>query len=451
MSKFNLDLFVIGAGSGGIRAAKMAARYGARVAIAEQQYLGGTCVNVGCVPKKLLVYSSLYASEFDYAKGYGWDLAGAKFSWQQLILNKNREILRLNGVYERLLSDAGIQILTGKACIAGPNQITINDKTYTAERILIATGGRPAIPDIPGKQFCITSNDAFFLEKLPEKITLYGGGYIAVEFAGIFNGLGVDTTLVCRGPLLLRGFDHDAREFLVNEMRKKGIKLLHNDTIDRIDKDNDKLNVQLHQGGRHGSDMVMCAIGRQPNTDGFGLEAAGVKLDAEGAAIIDDSFRTSVASIYAIGDVTNRFQLTPVAIAEGTALADALFAGKPGNVDYENIPTCVFSQPNLAKVGLTEEQARQRFTGISVFKSSFTPLKHTMTGSVEKTFIKLVVDKQSDRVIGAHMVGAEAGEIIQGLAVAMKAGATKAQFDATLGIHPTAAEEFVTMRKPAML
>ena len=445
---YDYDLFVIGAGSTGVRAARMSAGFGARVAIAEERYLGGTCVNVGCIPKKMLVYAAHFSEDFADARAFGWDAPEPSFDWTRLIENKNREIAQLNGVYERLLVNAGAQLIRGRAKLLGPNALEVNGKRYTAERILIATGGWPSIPDIPGRELVISSNDAFFLERLPARALIVGGGYIAVEFAGIFNGLGVETALIYRGPLFLRGFDLDVREFLAGEMRKKGIELVFNESIRRVDANGQGLTVTLDHGPSRNVGLVLYATGRPPNTTGLGLEAAGVRLDTAGAVVVNDQYQSSVPSIYAIGDVTNRINLTPVATAEGAALARSLFGGGPARVDYRDIPTCVFSQPSIGSVGLTEEEAHADYKEIAVYKSSFTPLKHTLTGSGERTFMKLIVDRATDRVLGAHMVGADAGEIIQGIAIAMKAGATKAQFDATLGIHPTAAEELVTMREP---
>ena len=456
MSSYDYELFVIGAGSGGVRAARMSAGYGARVAIAEDRYLGGTCVNVGCVPKKLLVYASHYSEDFENAAGYGWTVGPATFDWRRLIENKNAEIRRLNGIYERLLSNAGVTLINGRATIIDPHTVAVNGRNYTTERILVATGGWPSVPDIPGKEHVITSNEAFYLESLPERAIIVGGGYIAVEFAGIFNGLGVDTTLVYRGPLFMRGFDDELREVLADEIRKKGIKLEFNINVDRIEKNGDEYIVHLSSNDERPpqfeprtTDLVMYATGRQPLTTGLGLEEAGVELNWNGAIIVKDDYQTSVPSIYAIGDVTHRFNLTPVATAEGTMLARNLYDNRSERVSYDDIPTCVFSQPNLGTVGVTEAEAREKYGAIDVYKTSFKPMKHTMTGSDEKTFMKLLVDKATDRVIGVHMIGPEAGEIIQGMAIAIKAGATKAQFDATLGIHPTSAEEFVTMREPA--
>ena len=456
MSSYDYDLFVIGAGSGGVRAARMSAGYGARVAIAEDRYLGGTCVNVGCVPKKLFVYASHYSEDFENAAGFGWSVGSATFDWNRLVEHKNTEIRRLNGVYERLLTNAGVNLITGRATIIDPHTVSINGDNYSAERILVATGGWPVVPDIPGKEHVITSNEAFYLDSLPKRAIIVGGGYIAVEFAGIFNGLGVETTLAYRGPLFMRGFDDDLREVLADEIRKKGIRLEFDTNVDRIEKDGDQYIVHLSnneagslQPGPMSADLVMYATGRQPLTAGLGLEAIGVELNWNGAVIVNDDYQTSVPSIYALGDVTHRFNLTPVATAEGTIFARNLYGNFSERVSYDDIPTCVFSQPNLGTVGVTETEAREKYGAIDVYKTGFKPMKHTMTGSDERTFMKLLVDKETDRVIGVHMIGPDAGEIIQGMAIAIKAGASKAQFDATIGIHPTSAEEFVTMRDPA--
>lgn len=446
--KYDYDLFVIGAGSGGVRAARMSATFGAKVAIAEDLYMGGTCVNVGCVPKKLFVYASHFSDDFEHARGFGWNSPEPDFTWQTLLENKNTEINRLNGIYQSLLDSAGVTTINGRASIKDPHTVSIGDTDYSAERILVATGAWPSIPDIPGKEHIISSNEAFYLETLPEKIIIVGGGYIAVEFAGIFNGLGVDTTLIYRGDLFLRGFDQDCRLFLKNEMQKKGINLLFQTNITSIVQQSDEFISLTTQGDELVSNRVMYATGRKPNITNIGLEEADVKLNNKGAIIVDEHYQTSVPSIYAIGDVTDRHNLTPVATAEGTALAKSLYNNEPVAVDYENIATCVFSQPNLGTVGLTEEEAKAKALDIDVYKSEFRHLKHTVSGSDEKVFMKMLVEKTSDRVIGVHMVGPDAGEIIQGMAIAIKAGATKHDFDSTIGIHPTAAEEFVTMREP---
>ncbi|MYH69937.1 MAG: glutathione-disulfide reductase [Gammaproteobacteria bacterium] len=449
MSEYDYDLFVIGAGSGGVRAARMSGGFGAKVAIAEDRYLGGTCVNVGCIPKKLFVYAAHYAEDFNDAAGYGWQVSEPVFDWSVLLNNKNTEIKRLNGIYKNLLKRNNVVLYNGRAVIEGPNTVRVNGESLSARRILVATGGWPHIPNIPGREHVISSNEAFFLDTLPASVVIVGGGYIAVEFAGIFHGLGVDTTLVYRGDLFLRGFDGEMREFLAEQMHLKGIKLLFNSRIDSIEQQNGRYLVNTAGTETITADLVMYATGRRPNTDNLGLETAGVELNEKGAIRVDDEYRSSVPSIYAIGDVTDHMNLTPVATAEGTALANNLFNNQSRRVDYRDVPTCIFSQPNLGTVGLTEQQARQEYANVEIYKSRFTSLKHTLTGSSEKTLMKIIVDKDTDKVLGVHMVGPDAGEIIQGIGIALKAGATKATFDATIGIHPTAAEEFVTMREPA--
>lgn len=446
--KYDYDLFTIGAGSGGVRASRIAAGFGARVGIAEEDRLGGTCVNAGCVPKKLLVYAAHYRDDFAESRGFGWTNSGTSFSWREFIKRKDAEIERLNRIYAQLLDSAGVIRHADRAALQDAHTVKVGDRVFTAERILIATGGVPALPEIPGARHVISSNEAFHLEALPRRIIIVGGGYIAVEFAGIFQGLGVETTLAYRGPLFLRGFDTDCRMLLAAEMTRRGIRLLFNTRITQIENTGQGYRAGLADGGHIDADLFMYATGRRPNTQGLGLEAAGVKLDDKGAVLINADYQTSAPSIYAIGDVTNRHNLTPVATAEGMALARRLYGGLDAGVDYSNIPTCIFSQPNLGTVGLTEDEARRQGRRIAVFKSDFTPLKHTLTESGEEALLKLIVDRDSDRVIGAHMLGAEAGEIIQGIAVAMKAGATKRHFDETIGIHPTTAEEFVTMREP---
>ncbi len=448
MAEFDYDLFVIGAGSGGVRAARMAGGFGARVAVAEERYLGGTCVNVGCIPKKLFVYAAHYAEEFRDAAGYGWQVSEPNFNWNVLLNNKNNEINRLNNIYENLLKRNNVDIYDGRAIIEGPNTVRVNGENISAKRILVATGGWPHIPDIPGKEHVISSNEAFYIDTLPQRAVIVGGGYIAVEFAGIFHGLGVDTTLVYRGDLFLRGFDREMCQFLAEQLRAKGIKLLFNTLINGIELENSHYKVNLAGTRAISTDLVLYATGRRPNTTNLGLETAGVRLNNKRAIVVDDEYRSSVSSIYAIGDVTDRMNLTPVATAEGTTLANNLFNNQSRRVDYHDIPTCIFSQPNLGTVGLTEEQAREEYKNVDIYKSRFTSLKHTLTGNSEKTLIKLIVDRDTDKVLGAHMVGSEAGEIIQGIGIAIKAGATKAIFDTTIGIHPTSAEEFVTMREP---
>jgi glutathione reductase (NADPH) len=446
---YDYDLFVIGAGSGGVRAARMSASYGARVAVAESTYLGGTCVNVGCVPKKLFVYGSHFAEEFVDARGFGWDATPAAFDWPRLRDNKTREIERLNGVYENLLKNAGVDIKWGRATLLDPHHVQVDGVTYSTEHVLIATGSWPSVPNIPGAELTVTSNEAFYLERFPERVVVVGGGYIAVEFAGIFAGLGAQTTLVYRSSLFLRGFDDEVRRFVAAELRKKHVELLFDTQVTAIDAEGEVRVLQLDNGETLEADLVMYAIGRNPNTANLGLEAAGVLKSASDAIVVDEHYRSSVPNIYAIGDVIGQHQLTPVAIAEGMCIANNLFTDNPPRtVDYELIPTAVFCQPNIGTVGLTEEAARTRFgDDVAVFATEFKPMKHTLSGRDERTLMKLVVRRSDDRVVGAHMVGPEAGEIIQGIAVAMTAGATKAHFDRTIGIHPTAAEEFVTMRQ----
>jgi glutathione reductase (NADPH) len=443
---YDLDLFTIGAGSGGVRASRIAASYGARVAVAEERYLGGTCVNVGCIPKKLLVYASEFGEGFEDAAGFGWAPDRPAFDWHKLIANKNHEIERLNGVYERLLIGAGVQIIRGRAEILDAHTVAINNKRITTQYILAATGSWPAVPPTPGAEFAITSNEAFFLDKFPQRSAIVGGGYIALEFAGILHGLGAKVALIHRGSLFLRGFDDDVRAVLAEEMRKRGLQLYFDSIVERIERAADGLQLTLTDGGHIEADLVMYATGRFPNSRGFGLERVGVELDIEGAVVVNEYSQSSVQNIYAIGDLTNRRNLTPVAIAEGHAVADTLFGGKPRSVDYDNVPSAVFSQPPIGTVGLTEAEARARYDAIDIYKSEFRPLKHTLSGRDERALMKLVVDQKTDRVLGAHIVGPYAGEIIQGVAIALKCGATKAQFDATIGIHPTAAEELVTMR-----
>jgi glutathione reductase (NADPH) len=447
MNRYDFDLVTIGAGSGGVRASRLAAGYGARVAVVEERYLGGTCVNVGCIPKKLLVYASEFGALFEEAAGFGWTMGAARFDWARLIANKNGEIERLNRVYGDLLTGAGATIIDGHAVVIDAHTVAVGDRRLSTEYLLIATGSWPAIPPIAGAEHAITSNEAFFLKQLPGSVILVGGGYIAAEFAGIFHGLGVKVSQLYRGPLFLRGFDDEVREVLAEEMRKRGIDLRFNVDVERIERSDNGIRATLKDGAALGADLIMYATGRIPNTRGIGLEQAGVQLDAEGGVVVDRYSRSSQANIYAVGDCTNRVMLTPVAIAEGQAVAETLFNHNPIAMDYAIVPSAVFSQPSIGTVGLTEAQARQRLGEIDVYKSRFRPLRHTISGRDERTFMKLVVERKTDRVIGCHMVGADAGEIIQGFAVALRCQATKADFDATIAIHPTAAEEFVTMRK----
>ena len=443
---YDCDLFTIGGGSAGVRASRVCAGYGARVAIAESGPFGGTCVNVGCIPKKLFSYAAHFREDFDIAASFGWTLGEPRFDWRTLRANKDREIARLNGVYERLLVDAGVTIYRARARVRDAHTVEVDGRTVTARHILIATGSWPQVPAIPGSEHAITSNEAFHLERLPRSALVVGGGYIAVEFASIFNGLGVATTLAYRGPRLLRGFDAELGERLAAEMALKGVRIELQRNLAAIEPG---LEVAFDDGRRARFDLVLFATGRKPNTAGLGLEAAGVKLAVDGAVVVDAYSRSSVDSVWAIGDVTNRVNLTPVATAEAMWLAKTVVRGEPTPVDHENVPTAVFADPNLAAVGLTEEAARARFGAVEIYKASFRALKHSLSASGEKTFMKLVVDAASQRVLGAHMIGPDAGEIIQGIAIAVKLGATKAQFDATIGIHPTAAEEFVTMRERA--
>ena len=448
MSDYDYDLFVIGAGSGGVRAARFSAGFGAKVAVAEDRHMGGTCVNVGCIPKKLFVYAAHYHEDFEDAAGFGWTVGPHAHNWRTLVENKDKEISRLNGIYQRLLENSGCDVIDGRATVVDAHTVAVGDKTYTAERILVAAGSWPTDLSYEGGEHVITSNEAFYLDEFPQSVVIEGGGYIAVEFAGIFNGLGADVTLVYRGPMFMRGFDDDIRAHLAREMEKQGINLKFETTFERVEKTDDGYRVHLSDGSTIDTDCVMSAIGRRPKVTGLGLEDAGVELKENGAVVVDDHFQTSVPSIYAIGDIIDRFQLTPVALAEGTALAKTLYNDAPTTVDYENIATAVFSQPPIGTVGMSEAEAREAFDEVLIFKSSFRALKNTISGREEQTLMKMIVDKKTDRVVGVHMIGPDAGEIIQGIAIALKAGATKAVFDSTIGIHPTAAEEFVTMREP---
>jgi glutathione reductase (NADPH) len=446
MAEYDYDLFTIGAGSGGVRASRLSASFGARVAVAEERYLGGTCVNVGCIPKKLLVYASHYGEDFSDAVGFGWTVKEPRLDWPLLIANKDKEIMRLNGVYRKILGDSGVEILEGHAEILDPHTVTLDGKKMTAKYILVAAGGWPVVPKFPGLEYAITSNEAFYLPALPKRVIIVGGGYIGVEFAGIFHGLGAHTIQLYRGKSFLRGFDDDIRTTLAAEMLKRGIDLRFEADINRIDKAGEILHATLTDGSVIQSDQILYATGRLPKTRGLGLENAGVALSEIGAVVVDEYSQSNLESIYAIGDCTDRMMLTPVAIAEGMAVANTLFNNKPTRPSYLNVPTAVFSTPNCGTVGLTEVEARERNFKVDIYRTFYKPLRHTLSGRDERTMMKLVVDQTTDRVLGCHMVGPDAGEIIQGLAVALNCGATKAQFDATIGIHPTAAEEFVTMR-----
>ena len=450
MTKYDFDLFVIGGGSGGVRAARIAAGHGARVAIAEEFRFGGTCVIRGCVPKKLLVYASRFADEFEDAAGFGWSVGETRFDWGQLIDAKDREIARLEAIYRSNLEKAGVTIFEHRAELVGPNAVCLvtEDRVVTARYILIATGATPYIDTrVVGCEHVITSNDAFHLKELPRRIAIAGGGYIAVEFAGIFAGLGVETTLVYRGEKLLRGFDEDLRDGLMEEYAKRGIRVLTNSAFWRIDRTEEGLVGALSDGTAIKADQIMLAIGRTPNTVGLGLKRAGVACGERGEIKVDPDNRTNVPSIYAIGDVTDRVNLTPVAIREGHAFADSVFGGKPWRVDYDNIPTAVFSTPEIATVGLSELDATAAGYTLDIYKSRFRPMKHTLSGRDERTIMKLVVDQKTQKVLGVHMLGPDAAEIIQMAAIALRLGATKADFDATIALHPSAAEELVTMRE----
>ena len=447
MAEYDYDLFVIGAGSGGVRAARMAAGLGARVAIAEDRYLGGTCVNVGCVPKKLFVYGAHYQEDLEDARAYGWQTSPAPFDWATLRDNKNREIERLNGVYRGLLEGAGVAIFAARATLEGPHTVAVAERTLTARYVLVATGSWPVVPPFPGNDLAITSNEVFHLPRFPRRALILGGGYIAVEFAGIFAGLDVDTTLAYRGDLLLRGFDVGIRQFVLREMEAKNVRVRLRAEVASVVREEGGLSCRFADGSVTNVDLVLAATGRAPATAGLGLAAAGVELAANGAVLVDDAYRTNAPNIFAIGDVIDRVALTPVAIAEGMCVAYNLFAGEERRVDYANVPTAIFCQPNIGTVGPTEEAARQQYPKLRVYESTFRPMKHTLSGRSERTLMKLLVNGEDDRVVAAHMCGPEAGEIIQGLGVAITAGATKGDFDATIGIHPTAAEEFVTMRE----
>ena len=442
------DLFVIGAGSGGVRAARMAAGFGARVAVAEDRYMGGTCVNVGCVPKKLYVYASEYGKGFADAQGFGWNSSTPPFDWATLRDNKKTEISRLNAIYRNLLSGVEADVIDGRARIVNANTVAVGDREYTTERILIATGTWPHVPKFPGSEHVLSSNEIFDLDAFPERLVVVGGGYIAVEFAGIFNGLGSQVTQLYRGPLFLRGFDADVRAHAAQEIRKTGVDLRFEVNVERIDHTVDGLQLSLTNGSQIEADAVLYATGRVANTQGLGLENVNVDITRHGTIAVNEQFETTEPGVFALGDITGGMELTPVALAEGMAFARRQFGSLDSQVDYDFIPTAVFSQPNIGTVGFTEDEAQARFGEITLFKSTFKPMKHTISGRDEKTLMKLIVDTASDRVVGAHMVGPDAGEIMQGVAIAMRAGATKAVFDTTIGIPPTAAEEFVPMREP---
>ncbi|MEJ8847037.1 glutathione-disulfide reductase [Variovorax rhizosphaerae] len=455
MRTFDFDLFVIGGGSGGVRAARMSAARGARVALAEVAELGGTCVNVGCIPKKLYSYAAGYAEAFHEAPGYGWNVGQPSFDWQVLKKHRAAEIQRLNNTYRALLDGPGVTMLQDWATLVDAHTVEVDGKRHTAKNIIIATGGMPFVPQFVGREHVVVSDAMFDLEPFPKRLVVIGGGYIACEFASIFNGLGAQVTLLQRRTHILSEFDEDARAFLAAEMKKAGVDIRFNAQISSITRGADGLDLMLDRGAQLQADVVLGATGRVANTLGLGLENTGVALDDKGAIVVDAQYRSSVPSIFALGDVSTRLQLTPVALAEAMVVVDELFpdpkqARKPRRkVDYEFTPTAVFTHPNVGTCGYTEARARQKFGEVAIFNSEFKALRHTLSGSSERTFMKLIVEKKTDRVVGIHMVGADAGEIVQGFAVAMRAGATKACFDSTIGIHPTAAEEFVTMREPS--
>ncbi|MCP4501742.1 MAG: glutathione-disulfide reductase [Deltaproteobacteria bacterium] len=453
MSTYDYDFFVIGGGSGGVRASRIAAQLGAKVGLCEDGRLGGTCVNVGCVPKKFMVYGSHMREDLEDTRSYGFDVEGRiQHDWRRFIENKDKEILRLNGIYERLLKNAGVDILLGRGVFQDAHTVLVDGKPITADKILIAVGGAPYVLPSKGSDLVSTSDDMFTLEKCPERIMVVGGGYIGVEFAGIFKGFGSDVTMLLRGPKILRGFDEEVRDHLAEEMLKKGIDLHTHRVITGIEKCSDTGSLVVSVEGPHKEkftyrvDKVLGAVGRRPKVTGLGLEDAGVTTSDKGAVLVDEHFRTTVDNIFAVGDVVGRMELTPVALAEGMYVAHHLYGEKRAQLRYELIPTAVFSQPSIGTVGLSEEAAKKKYTTLRVYTSTFRPMKLTLTERQEKTFMKLIVDDKSDVVVGVHMVGPEAGEIIQGIAIALTAGATKAQFDATIGVHPTLAEEFVTMR-----
>ncbi len=450
MAEFDYDLFVIGGGSGGVRAARMAAQTGARVGVAEEFRFGGTCVIRGCVPKKLLVYASAFAEQFDDAAGFGWTVGPRSFDWGRLIDAKNAEIARLEGIYARNLDAAGVELHRCRAVVKGPHEVCLleNDRLVSAKHILIAVGGAPFVPDIEGAHHAVTSNEVFDLPRMPGNIVIVGGGYIACEFAGIFNGLGAKVELAYRGGQILRGFDGDLREAVAEEMKKKGIEIFTGEEVARIDREERGYRVTFEKGHSCHADVVMYATGRRPATAGLGLEEVGVRLAPNGAVVVDDYSQSSVPSIYAVGDVTDRIALTPVAIREGAAFVETVFHGRPTKPEHANVPSAVFTQPELGTVGLTEAEARAEGE-VEIYRARFRPMIHTLSGRDEKMLMKLVVAKESRRVLGVHIMGHGAAEMIQLAGVAVKMGATKEDFDRTVAVHPTAAEELVTLREPA--
>jgi glutathione reductase (NADPH) len=446
MPRYDFDMITIGAGSGGVASSRRAGAYGARVAIVEELRVGGTCVLRGCVPKKLLVYGAQFADAFADAAGFGWSVKPADFDWPALIAAKDKELDRLHQIYINMLNNAHVEIIDARGIVTDPHTVEVGGRAYTAENILIAVGGWPETPDIPGIEHVISSNEALDLPSLPKRVVIVGGGYIAVEFAGIFNGFGSEVIEIIRREEVLRGFDEDIRVYLGQEMRGRGIDIRGGTQVARIDKAAGGYTLTTTDGKPIETDCVMYATGRKPNTKGMGLAEIGVELTKNGAVIVDEWQRSSVPNIYAVGDVTDRINLTPVAIAEGRAIAETLYNNNPMTMDHADVPSAVFSQPPVSVVGLNEEEARQQYGEVDIYQSRFKPMKNTLSGRDERSFMKLVVDPRTDRVLGCHMLGVDAPEIVQGLAIAIKCGATKQQFDQTVGIHPSAAEEFVTMR-----
>jgi glutathione reductase (NADPH) len=444
----DFDLFVIGAGSGGVACARRAGAYGAKAAICEDSVIGGTCVNRGCIPKKFYVYASHYREEFEDAASYGWSVENARFDWPALVAAKKRELTRLDGIYERLLEDAGVAYFPERGRLVDAHHVEAGGRTYGADTIVIATGAWPVMPEVPGIEHAISSNEAFDLERFPGRIVIVGGAYIACEFAGIFNGLGAETIQLYRGEMILRGFDDDIRATLHEQMREKGVDLRLETNIEKIEREGERLIARTTRGDAIETDQILFATGRAPNTHGIGLVEAGIELNRKGAVIVDQWSRSNIPNIYAIGDCTDRLNLTPVAIREGRFLAETLYNDNPQMPDHRDVPTAVFSQPEVGTVGFTEAEARAEFEAIDVYRTSFRPLKHTLTGRNEKVMMKLVVERASDRVVGCHMVGSGAGELIQVLGILVKAKTTKAEFDATVAVHPTSAEEFVTLAEP---
>ena len=457
MTTFDFDLFVIGGGSGGVRAARMSAVRGARVAMAEAGgtgMLGGTCVNIGCIPKKLYSYAAHFAESFEESHGFGWEGAAPTLNWDTLKVNRRKELSRLNGIYLNMLNGAGVKVINGFARLMDAHTVEVDGQRHTAKSILIATGGTPSVPHFKGREHVVTSNEMFDLDPFPKRLLVVGGGYIACEFASIFNGLGAKVTQLYRGELVLRGFDDEVRAFLSAEMVKAGVNLRLGCDVVSVSRADDGMHVTINSGEVIVADTVLYATGRIPNVSGMGLQALGIAQGKDGAIVVNDDYQTNVPSVFALGDVTARVQLTPVALGEAMVLVDCLFGPQAGkskrSMSYHFIPTAVFTHPNIGTVGFSEGEAREEFADVTVYRSEFKALKHTLSGSTERTLMKLIVQDQTDHVVGLHMVGADAGEIVQGFAVAMKAGATKAMFDSTVGIHPTAAEEFVTMREPVV-